>query len=287
MIKFHNKQSSISVDFSKAFTIQGHRGARGYCPENTILSCQKAIELGADGLEIDICVSKDNQLIVSHEPWMSRHICSFPDGKPVDTEGSLFLKNMTVSNIQTYDCGMRGNARFPTQQAIKTCKPTLYELVLNIMSFCEAHHYPPPFWNIEVKSHVNWYGRLVPFPRTYAALIRDFLAQHILLLPKNRYYLSSFDPYILRAIRRELPDISLAFLTEQRENFGESIKRLGFKPHFYSPFYKNITSKMVKQVHHHGVQLVTWTVNDMKSAKRLKKWGVDGIITDFPNLLTV
>ena len=93
--------------FEKNFTIQGHRGARGHLPENTLQSCCRAIELGADGLEIDVCVTKDKQIIVSHEPFMSRLICAFPDGKPVDTEGSLFLKNMSVAEIQTFDCGSR------------------------------------------------------------------------------------------------------------------------------------------------------------------------------------
>jgi glycerophosphoryl diester phosphodiesterase len=268
--------------FPKTFTIQGHRGARGYLPENTIESCCRAIELGADGLEIDVCVSKDRQIIVSHEPFMSRLICSFPDGKPVYTEGSLFLKNMTTQKIQTFDCGSRGNARFPTQQPIKCFKPTLYELINAVHQFCEAKKLPKPFWNIEVKSHRQWYGRLVPMPPIFCKLLEGPLS----ILPENGFYVSSFDPNLLKEMRRKMPKIPLAFLTERREIFSDSCRKLGFLPAIYSPFYKNISSRMVENVHKHGVKIMTWTVNEKADLERLKHWGVDGIITDFPDLDT-
>lgn len=264
----------------KKFTIQGHRGARGYLPENTIESCCRAVELGADGLEIDVCVSKDQQIVVSHEPYMSRSICSFFDGKPVYTEGSLLLKNMTVAEIQTFDCGSRGNARFPTQQPIKCLKPTLYELINGVNSFCKARKLPFPFWNIEVKSHPKWYGRLVPTPSIFCKLLEGPLS----ILPKNRFYVSSFDPIFLRVMRRRMPKIPLAFLTEKRETFAESRRRLGFLPAIYSPFYKNITVRTVENAHKKGVKIMTWTVNEKADVDRLKRWGVDGVITDYPDL---
>jgi glycerophosphoryl diester phosphodiesterase len=293
----------------KPFTIQGHRGARGYLPENTIESCCRAIELGADGLEIDVCVSKDQQIIVSHEPFMSRLICSFSDGKPVYTEGSfdvgfgisdvgtlpksdipnpkytegsLLLKNMTVAEIQTFDCGSRGNARFPTQQPIKCFKPTLYELINAVHAFCEAKKLPLPFWNIEVKSHRKWYGRLVPTPPIFCKLLEGPLS----ILPENGFYVSSFDPNLLKVMRRKMPKIPLAFLTERKEIFTDSCRRLGFLPAIYSPFYKNISKRIVENVHKHGVKIMTWTVNEKADLERLKHWGVDGIITDFPDLDT-
>lgn len=270
------------MDFNKSFTIQGHRGARGYLPENTIQSCCRAVELGADGLEIDVCVSKDKQLIVSHEPFMSRLICSFPDGKAVNTEGGLLLKNMTGSEIQTFDCGSRGNARFPQQERIKCFKPTLYELISGVKAFCEAKKLPTPCWNIEVKSHPKWYRRLVPTPSIFVNLLKDPLS----ILPENQFYVSSFDPIFLGTMRQQMPKIPLAFLTEHRETFAESRRRLGFLPTIYSPFYKNITQQMVKNVHSKGVKIITWTVNEKADVERLKRFGVDGIITDYPDILT-
>ena len=266
----------------KSFTIQGHRGARGYLPENTIQSCCRAIELGAEGLEIDVCVSKDNQIIVSHEPFMSRLICSFPNGKVVNTEGGLLLKNLTVSEIQQFDCGSRGNALFPQQEPIKCFKPTFYELISGVNEFCEAKKLTKPFWNIAVKSHRKWYGRLVPTPSIFIKLLKAPLS----ILPENQFYVSSFDPFFLRTMRRQVPKIPLAFLTEHRETFAESRRRLGFLPAIYSPFYKNITQQMVKNAHSKGVKIITWTVNEKADVVRLKRFGVDGIITDYPDILT-
>ncbi len=266
--------------FKKAFIIQGHRGARGYLPENTIAGCCRAIELGADGLEIDVCVTKDRQIIVSHEPYMSRLICSFPDGKPVYTEGGLLLKNMTVAEIQTFDCGSRGNARFPNQQSVKDYKPTLYALISSVHAFCDARKIAYPFWNIEVKSHPKWYGRLVPPPPIFCALLKDPLS----ILPENGFYISSFDPNFLREMRQKMPKIPLAFLTERRETFAQSCQKLGFLPTIFSPFYKNISKKMVENAHKKGVKIMTWTVNEKADKMRLKNMGVDGIITDFPDI---
>ena len=105
---------------TKKFHIQGHRGARGLLSENTIQSCIEAVKYGVDGLEIDVVVSKDGQIVVSHEPWMSPLFYSFPDGKPVIARheaSSLFLINLDYSEIKKYDCGSRGNPLFPSQKA--------------------------------------------------------------------------------------------------------------------------------------------------------------------------
>ena len=84
-----------------------------------------------------------------------------------------------------------------------------------------------------------------------------------------------------------MPKIPIAFLTERRETFVESRRRLGFLPTIYSPFYKNITRQMVKNAHLKGVKIITWTVNDRADAARLKRFGVDGIITDYPDILLI
>ncbi len=266
------------MNFKKSFHIQGHRGARGLLPENTIESCCEAVALGVDGLEIDVVVSKDYQIVVSHDPWMLPLFCSFPDGKPVDTEGVL-LKNLTVSEIQKYDCGSRGNSRFPSQKPISCCKPTFYELITAVHAFCEKGNLPKPFWNIEVKSHRKWYGRLVPPPPIFARLLKKELSN----LGLTNFYISSFDPLFLREIKRQYPTVRLAFLTENRLSFKQNIQKLGFTPYFYSPYFKFLNKKTIKEAHKIGVKVVTWTVNDLKTANILRGWQVDGLITDFPN----
>ena len=268
---------------SKRLILQGHRGARGLLPENTIESCIKAIELGVDGLEIDVVVSKDNQLMVSHEPWMSPLFCSFPDGKAVDTEGVL-LRNLTVSEIQKFDCGQRGNPRFPNQKALSCYKPTFYELINAVHRFCEKANQTKPFWNIEVKSHPKWYGRLVPPPPIFTRLLREVI-ENVGFQENSDFYISSFDLNILREMKKLTPSVSLAFLTENRLSFKQNLKQLGFKPTIYSPYFKLLNKKSIEQAHQFGVKVMTWTVNDVKTAEILRGWQVDGLITDFPNLI--
>ncbi len=265
---------------SKSFKIQGHRGARGLLPENTIESCIEAIKCGVDGLEIDVVVSQDGQIVVSHEPWMSPLFCSFPDGKALDTEGVL-LKNLTYAEIRQYDCGSRGNPRFKTQKAISAYKPTLYELIKSVNEYCLTHKIPVPFFNIEVKSDPKWYRKYVPIPSVFIENLKHPLS----ILDKNAFYVSSFDPHFLRVLKSKMPHIPLAFLTENKMSFEQNLRHLGFLPEIYSPYYRNITAKMVTQAHRKGIEIMTWTVNEVREAERLKCMGVDGVITDYPNLI--
>lgn len=274
----------MTMIFQKSFHTQGHRGARGLLPENTIESCCRAVALGVDGLEIDVVVSKDNQLVVSHEPWMSPLFCSFPDGKPINTEGVL-LRNLTVSEIQKYDCGRHGNPRFPTQEAISCYKPTFYELVTAVHTFCEKQNLSKPFLNIEVKSHPKWYGRLVPPPPIFVRLLAKEIKKAE-LNEQTSFYISSFDKHILRENKKHTPSVSLAFLTENRLSFKQNIKDLGFLPDIYSPYFKFLNKRTIEEAHRKGVKVVAWTVNDVKSAEILMAGQVDGLITDFPNVIT-
>ena len=274
---------------NKKFHIQGHRGARGLLPENTIESCIEAVKCGVDGLEIDVVVSKDGQIVVSHEPWMSPLFCSFPDGKPVIARheaSSSFLMNMDYAEIKKYDCGSRGNPLFPTQKSITAYKPTLYELVNAVQAYCKTAKLNAPFFNIEVKSHPKWYRKLVPLPSVFIDLLKDSLLPHSArsdnFIMEAPFYISSFDPLFLKLLKKEMPKVPIAFLTENKLSLKLNLKRLGFKPDFYSPYYRYLTHKTVNNAHRLGIKVVTWTVNDERDTALLRKMGVDGIITDYP-----
>ena len=284
---------------NKKLHIQGHRGARGLLPENTIESCIEAVKWGVDGIEIDVVVSKDGQIVVSHEPWMSPQICSFPNGQPIKSfftpdvwgqvEGVKSLLKMDYAEIKLYDCGQRGHPKFPNQKPIKAYKPTLYELVENVYSYCEKTNTPRPFFNIEIKSLPIYYRRFVPPPNEFVSLLKDSLSIGVpshSKIPENRFYISSFDPQILRVVKREMPKIPLAFLTENLLGVDLNIRRLGFVPEMYSPYYRFTALKTVKIAHKLGMKVVTWTVNDVHNFNNMKNLGVDGVITDYPNIVT-
>ena len=278
------------IFLEKKFHVQGHRGARGLMPENTIESCTTAIRLGVGGLEIDVVCSADGQIVVSHDPWMSPVFCSYPNGAPVLNANTEFtspigmgvnLYRMSYYLIRQFDCGSRENARFPLQMLRKSHKPTLIELIEAVDQFCKEHNLPKPFFNIEVKSHPKWYGKYVPMPTEFIKLLRHPLS----ILPFDTYYISSFDPRFLRAFKKENPKVTLAYLTENRLSLKDNLRKLSFKPDIYSPYYRRLNDKTIRLCKKMGIQIITWTVNDLNVMRKLKQRGISGIITDFPDII--
>jgi glycerophosphoryl diester phosphodiesterase len=262
-------------------SFQGHRGARGLLPENTIDSFQKAVEWGAKALEMDIVVSKDQQIVVSHEPWMSHLTCRFPNGNPVtyfDMHQTGFHQ-LNYDEIAQYDCGSRGNPYFPQQARKAAFKPTLEAVIREVDAFCDKNQLEKPLYNIEVKSHPRWYGKYVPYPAAYIQLLMKTLHD----LPLNRFYISSFDPLFLNTVRRKFPSIRLGYLVDNFHDFKTNCKKLGFLPDIYSPYYRFLTRKKIQKWHHLNVQVATWTVNNAVTMQKLLKMGVDSVITDYPN----
>jgi glycerophosphoryl diester phosphodiesterase len=273
------KMDSETMNFLPNF--QGHRGARGLLPENTILSFQKAIELGAKALEMDVVVSKDKQMVVSHEPWMSHLTCRFPNGQPVaycDMYKTGFHL-MDYDEIAQYDCGSRGNFYFPHQVPMQAYKPTLEAVIREVDAFCELNGFEKPLYNIEVKSHPRWYGKYVPYPAAYIQLLMTVLQT----LPLHRFYISSFDPLFLNTVRRKFPAIRLGYLVDNFNDFKTNCKKLGFLPDIYSPYYRFLTRKKIQKWHHLKVKVATWTVNNAVTMQKLLKMGVDSVITDYPD----
>jgi len=263
---------------------QGHRGARGLLPENTIPAFIKAMEFNVKTLELDVAVSKDKQIIVTHEPWFNHQICAKPDGTPVTEkeEKSLRIYDMTYEEIKQYDCGSRGNERFPDQQPMNVFKPSFMEVVGNVDLYCEQNQIRKPLFNVEIKSQPDYYGKMTPEPKEFVALM---LNEIDLLGIKDRVNLQSFDFNILRAIREVDKEISTAALVDNIKGIKANIELLGYTPQNYSPYYMLLNKNAIKEAHAMGMKVIPWTVNDPKMMQRLKDIGCDGIITDYPNLI--
>jgi glycerophosphoryl diester phosphodiesterase len=264
-----------------AFSMQGHRGARGLVPENTLPSFLKALEYGMDTLEMDIAVSADGHIIVTHEPWMSAEICSHPDGRPVlENEATdLRLYEMTLAEIAAYDCGKRGHHRFPEQVPTPAYKPSLSE----VFALCEASPHTNIHYNIEIKSTPEWDNHLTPPPHIFMDLLINEISK--LGIPKNRVCLQSFDLRPLRILHEVYPGFTLALLVWKEAEVDKQIAELGFQPHIYAPDYQLLTPEIIEHCHKRGLRIIPWTVNESEDMRRLIAWGVDGIITDYPNRL--
>lgn len=262
------------------FDWQGHRGARGLLPENTVPAFLHALEYPeVRTLELDLAVSKDRQLIVSHEPWFNPDICRQPGGTAIPKgEAEKFLiYQMTAAEIRAFDCGNRGNPRFPQQKPLTAHKPTLSETVEAVRA---AFPQKNVRWNIEIKSRPEWDGLRTPPVQEFAQLVVDELRALGLEQAAN---VQSFDPRVLQAVRAINPDLRVALLVENLQSLDFNLTRLGFRPEIYSPYYLLVNEKLVGRCHEYGIKLIPWTVNEVPAMRRLVRLGVDGIITDYPD----
>ncbi len=214
---------------TSTFDWQGHRGARGLMPENTIGAFFEALKYPVTTLELDLAVSKDHQLIISHEPWMSHHICSMPNGDPIAEEEAMGLKIMelTYDEIKKYDCGSRGNERFPNQKKLASYKPSLRQMVEAVKSYCFKRYINLPHFNIEIKSDPRGDDLFHPKPLDFAKLVlKEIEALDI----KEKTCIQSFDVRPLQEFHKIAPDVTLALLVENEDSFQENLNKLGFKP---------------------------------------------------------
>ncbi|MCB9292115.1 MAG: glycerophosphodiester phosphodiesterase [Lewinellaceae bacterium] len=275
----------MNPEKATTFDWQGHRGARGLLPENTVPAFLKALEYPrVKTLELDLAVSRDSLLVVSHEPWMSHHICSHPGGRPVaeSEEQGLLLYQMPYDSIRQYDCGSRGNERFPRQKAMPAHKPLLSEVVQAAEQYCREKGRPAPRYNIEIKFEPEYAGVKAPDAETFARLVLEEITR---LGVKDRSCVQSFDVAPLQHLHRMAPGLFTALLIENAHGVGENLEALGYIPDVYSPYYKLVTANVVDTVHEKGMALIPWTVNDTTAMKALIALGVDGIITDYPDLI--
>jgi len=259
--------------------IQGHRGARGLMPENTIPAFRKALEIGVHTLEIDVVISADSIVIVSHEPFMSHEICKTPNGtdiKKKDEQGhNLFA--LSYQQIKAYDCGSKYVKRFPDQEKMKVHKPSLEDMVKEVESLSQTHGY-----NIEIKRKPEWDDSFHPDYKRFADLV---IADIERLGIMDRTTVQCFDTETLKYIHDTYPHVSLVYLIMDRKPFERHIDELGFNPAVYSPYYKLVDKTLVDQCRQASINLIPWTVNDSADMRELIELRVDGIITDYPDRL--
>jgi glycerophosphoryl diester phosphodiesterase len=264
------------------FDWQGHRGCRGLLPENSIPAFLKALELGVTTLELDLAVSRDSQLIVSHEPWLNDEICMKSDGSAVSKEEAenLLIWKMTAAEVQQCDCGSRGHARFKEQKAMRVVKPTLCQVVEAVRKQADFLRKPMPMFNIEIKSQPDFDETRTPSVIGFAKLVHDEIRA---LKINKKTCVQSFDARALEAIHRLDPNQTTALLVENQLGLRENLKRMTFRPTIYSPHYLLIAQTTVDSCHQQNIKMIPWTVNDTAAMRQLILMNVDGIITDYPD----
>jgi len=269
-----------------AFDIEGHRGCRGLMPENTVPAMIKALELGVTTLEMDAVITKDKQVILSHEPFFNHEITTLPNGKYVteQEERNLNIYQMTFAQTQQYDVGLKPHPRFPNQRRLKATKPLLREIIENVEAYRKIQGSPPVFYNIETKTQPATDNVYHPAPEEFVSLLMKVINGAKI---NNRVIIQSFDFRTLQVLHRRYPNMKTAALIEDTDtrSVDEQLQALGFVPTIYSPAYSLVTKELVEKCHQRQIKVIPWTVDDKATIDQMKAMGVDGIITDYPDLL--
>ena len=263
--------------------VEGHRGGMGLMPENTIASMLNGVKTGVRTLELDLNITSDGKVVVSHDQWMSSAIMLKPDGSEITPaeEKSLALYKMTYDSIRRFDAGTKPNVRFPKQARLKTYKPLLSDLIDSVEAYVKKNKLKPVYYNIETKSTPAGDGIYNPAPEVFVKTMMDVVnSKHI----NKRVIVQSFDVRTLQVLHKTDPKMKLSYLVG-KINVDEDLQKLGFTPDIYSPYYTFVNADIVKKVHDDKMLILPWTVDEEKDMKALADLGVDGIISNYPDKL--
>ena len=182
----------MNLSAQTRFNWQAHRGGRGIMPENSLPAFRKSLEIKEVAtLELDVVVSKDRQVVVSHEPFFSADFCLAPGGKEIakGDQKKHNLYQLTYAEIKQYDCGSKGNKAYPEQQKMPVAKPLLGEVLQMAEQYCRDNNRPPVHYNIEIKSSPDGDGTYHPNVTEFSTLVYEVIKQHV---PLSRVVLQSF-----------------------------------------------------------------------------------------------
>ncbi|AHF16151.1 glycerophosphodiester phosphodiesterase family protein [Niabella soli] len=268
----------------KNLDMEAHRGGRGLMPENTIPAMLNAIDMGVTTLEMDMQVTKDKQVIVSHDATFNYGFTTTPEGDtltPAESKKRI-LYTMTYDSIKKYDVGKKFYPAEPRQKKMAAVKPLLKELLTTTEAYAKKKDIAIQY-NIEIKSSPKGDGVTSPPVAEFTDLAMQTL------LPFNigkRLIIQCFDVRALKIMHQKYPQVQTSYLVDDKEKrpLAEQLEALGYTPAYYSPHYAIVTPELVKECHQRNIKIVPWTVNDLPTIKKLADMGVDGIITDYPDL---
>lgn len=288
-----------------AFDLQGHRGARGLMPENSLPAFAKALSIGVTTLEMDVGITADGQVVVTHDPALNPDIARTAGGDWVGPD--QLIRNLSLQSVRSHDVGQlkpgsRAAARFPNQESVdNTAIPTLAQ----VFELAARAGNETVRFNIETKLNPTRPEDTVS-PELFAETVLAVIAAHGL---EDRVTLQSFDWRTLQLVQTAAPDIDTVYLTAE-QNWLDNVKAVngaasawtaGFNLEQYdgsvpamvkaaggavwSPFSGDVTPERIRQAQALGLKVIPWTVNDLDAMAELMDAGVDGIITDYPDRL--
>lgn len=277
-----------------AFDLQGHRGARGLAPENTLVAFQRALQEGVDTLELDVMLTADGVAVVSHDPALHPDLTRDAAGRWLDGTGPL-IRSLTLAQLQAYDVGrVKPGSRiardFPQQQPADGQRiPTLKDVL--------ALGGPATRYNIEIKLDPRVPEQFAPADALVNAVVREVAGAGV----GPRVLIQGFNWNVLQRVQRVAPQLQTSYLTMQRPNAntvasppwmaGFSLAEQGSVPrmvkaaggHWWAPNFRDVSAELVREAQALGLKVAVWTVNEPADMQQMLALGVDALITDYPD----
>ena len=273
---------------SKKIDLQGHRGCRGLMPENTIAAILHSIDLGVTTLEMDVVITKDKKVILSHETFMNPEISTPPMGQQFSSpkDKSYNIYQMTYEEVSRWDVGMKLHPKFPSQKKMPAIKPLLSDVIASVEEYVKLHHLKPLNYNIETKCAPASDGISHPAPDEFVALLVDVITKGNVT---KRTTIQSFDKRSLQVLHQSFPSIKTSYLIDgsNKKTPEELMADLGFRPSFLSPAFALINKEYVDACKKVKLKLIAWTVNEEKDIQKMASLGVHGIISDYPDRFNI
>jgi len=258
----------VTVGGSPGLDVQGHRGARGLRPENTLPAFEKALELRVTTLEMDIQTTSDRVLVVFHDQHLDAKRCVSDTGHGVPREP---FKDLRFEQLAQIDCGSQPSSKFPEQQPVPGAGVPRLEQVFDLARDAD---YPVQL-SIEIKMQKRKHG--IPIDEV-ARLLVDLVRRYGF---ETRTIVQSSDPEALNAVKELAPELRRSVLVKRRGSYDRLLRETGSP--ILSPRYDRLKRKDVTRLQARGVQIIPWTVNEPDDIRRMIAWGVDGIISDYPD----
>lgn len=295
---------------AQSFDKQAHRGGKSLYPENTIPAMKNALKMNVTTLEMDLAITKDKKVILSHDAFLSPELITKPDGTYIPKDSGFYYKiyEMPYAKIKTFDVGLKKLEGYPDQKKMKAQKPLFSDVIDASESYARELNRPLPFYNIETKTRPFSDNIFHPEPKEFVDLMMKIIIEKKI---QDRVIIQSFDPRTLEIIHKEYPKIMTALLVEkvddkklaQQQAYFKNIplekfkmypdhlngvagdmKFLSFTPTIYSPNHTLVTPQLVQECHKLGMKVIPWTVNTKERLQELKEMGIDGVISDDPRI---